>query len=167
MSQAGWLVHKLCKRFSVFVRLYLGATILWFDVSEGQGAEDKHSVFLVQLCVCTKGLMCLSGVTIGWFYVSEGHCVCGTISKLMSQDTQWCALEGFGRLGIRHFKPGLRTCQTLPQITTTLTPASPGIRIRSSGEAGIDGVCAPRSRCFLWFPVKSQGFQTRLLNTVG
>lgn len=41
----------------------------------------------------------------------------------------------------------------------------PGIRItsREEEEAGIDGVCE-RSRCFLWFPVKSQAFQTRLPN---
>ena len=75
----------------------------------------------------------------------------------MSQDTLH-RLEGFGRLGIRHFNPDLlllHSCQTLPQVTTTLT----GIRIASGGAAAIDGVCAPRSGCFLWFPVKAKDFR--------
>ena len=31
--------------------------------------------------------MCVCLVSLWWFKVSEAHCVCGTICKLMAQDT--------------------------------------------------------------------------------
>ena len=32
--------------------------------------------------------MCVSLVSLSWFKVSEAHCVCGTVCKVMAQDTQ-------------------------------------------------------------------------------
>ena len=48
-------LYKIVQKAHCVSASLSGVTIWWFDVSEAPGAQDTHSVLLVQLCACVKG----------------------------------------------------------------------------------------------------------------